>query len=173
MISLDSNNWKSFKRVIIIAERSDNIFNMWMSGNNITKWFLEEAKFYKNGEVLNPSSRFSLDCTYKWKWYGWDYIQEGKILEVVDGSLIKFTFGEAGVVTVRFEREDESRSRITLEQSDIKMESAENLYNYYYGCTMGWSFWLVNLKAFIEHGITLNDKKNPFEGKEKMLMGNM
>jgi len=27
------------------------------------------------------------------------------------------------------------------------------------GCSQGWSFWMVNLKAWLEHGILLNEKE--------------
>jgi len=29
---------------------------------------------------------------------------------------------------------------------------------YHYGCSTGWTFWLANLKAWLEHGILLNDR---------------
>ena len=27
----------------------------------------------------------------------------------------------------------------------------------YYGCGTGWTFWLTNLKAYMEHGVTLHE----------------
>jgi hypothetical protein len=29
--------------------------------------------------------------------------------------------------------------------------------NIHVGCSNGWTFWLANLKAFLEHGILLNE----------------
>ena len=33
-------------------------------------------------------------------------------------------------------------------------ETKMNIYN---GCSCGWTFWLANLKAYLEHGILLNE----------------
>ncbi len=37
------------------------------------------------------------------------------------------------------------------------------------GCSNGWTFWLTNLKAFVEHGILLNETE--INVKENVLAG--
>jgi len=36
----------------------------------------------------------------------------------------------------------------------------------HYGCSNGWTFWLANLKAYLEHGILLNETEIDLRGEE-------
>jgi hypothetical protein len=45
---------------------------------------------------------------------------------------------------------------LTLRQFEIPTDE-ENKLNIHHGCSNGWTFWLANLKAYLEHGILLNE----------------
>ena len=47
---------------------------------------------------------------------------------------------------------------VTLKQYDMPTDEKTKL-DIYNGCSCGWTFWLANLKAFLEHGILLNEKE--------------
>ena len=46
---------------------------------------------------------------------------------------------------------------LILRQNNIPTDE-KNMVNVHMGCNLGWSFWMVNLKAWLEHGILLNDR---------------
>ncbi|MBT8283480.1 MAG: SRPBCC domain-containing protein, partial [Muriicola sp.] len=48
---------------------------------------------------------------------------------------------------------------VTLIQTNIPTDE-KNKMNIHVGCSNGWTFWLANLKAYLEHGILLNETKN-------------
>jgi len=45
---------------------------------------------------------------------------------------------------------------VSLKQFNIP-EDDESKLKIHFGCSNGWTFWLTNLKAYIEHGILLNE----------------
>jgi len=47
---------------------------------------------------------------------------------------------------------------VILTQFEIPINDESKL-KIYFGCSNGWTFWLTNLKAFVEHGILLNETK--------------
>ena len=59
------------------------------------------------------------------------------------------------MVSIRLKKEKD-RISVVLEQSEISTDenSKMEIYN---GCSNGWAFWLTNLKAYVEHGILLNE----------------
>ena len=38
----------------------------------------------------------------------------------------------------------------------------QEIKDFFYGCSQGWSFWMVNLKADLEHGVVLNELDHPY-----------
>ena len=53
--------------------------------------------------------------------------------------------------------EKEGSTEVTLVQDNIPTDE-ESRMNLFVGCITGWTFWLTNLKAYLEHGITLHAK---------------
>ena len=45
---------------------------------------------------------------------------------------------------------------LTLKEYEIPTDEKSKM-DIYNGCSNGWTFWLANLKAYIEHGILLNE----------------
>jgi len=52
---------------------------------------------------------------------------------------------------------------VSLSQSEIPQDEKSKL-EIFYGCSNGWTFWLANLKAYLEHGILLNETKIDLRG---------
>ena len=71
-------------------------------------------------------------------------------------DLFKFTFGEAGVCTVRIIEENGIRI-VELVQTDIPDDERGKHY-WHVGCKTGWTFYLANLKSLMEGGIDLRNK---------------
>lgn len=67
---------------------------------------------------------------------------------------MKFSFSDSKV-SVRFEKKNNA-TMVILSQFGIFVDD-KNKLQIRYECSSGWTLWLVNLKAFIEHGILLNE----------------
>ena len=63
------------------------------------------------------------------------------------------------------------RTDVVLTQYEIPTDEAAKK-NFFYGCSLGWSFWLVNLKAYLEHGIVLDEKDVPSDVEERLQIVN-
>ncbi len=160
---MDLNNlkmdWSRFTRRVFIEASAKEIFKLWTTQNGMESWFLRSAKFYRNNDQNAGDEKFVAGDGYSWEWHGWPHTHEGLILEVIDEKEFTFDFGESGKVRVELVKED-NQTQVILTQYDIPTDE-KSIRDYFYGCSLGWSFWLVNLKAFIEHDIVLNHPNNP------------
>ena len=132
------------------------------------EWFLKKAQFFKNDKALSKGEKATKDCIFEWTWYGWpEMIQKGEMLEVVENEKIVFSFDPAGIVTIDIEKVDDNWTQLILQQSGIPTDE-ESKKNFFYGCSLGWSFWLVNLKAWLEHGILLDEREHNFDDARRL-----
>jgi uncharacterized protein YndB with AHSA1/START domain len=149
-------NWKTFTKRILINKSIDSVYHCWATQNQIETWFLEKAVFVsgenhrKAGELVEKGDNFF------WKWNNWDFTEKGQVLEANGKDIISFTFGSGGIVTVRL-KEVNGSTEVELTQSDIPTDEKSKM-EIYVGCITGWTFWLTNLKAYLEHNITLHAK---------------
>lgn len=151
-------DWTCFTRTIHINRPVKEVFNAWQQSGVIEEWFLENASFTSaDGRTRGAGENAQPGDTYCWKWYGSDYIGTGTVLESEEPYTVRFGFAGEGEVIVRV-RAEEKGATVELQQSGIPIDEISR-YTIYYGCSLGWSFWMVNLKAWLEHGITLNDKR--------------
>ena len=153
-------DWSTFTRRIFINCSAKKVFDLWTSGYGLEEWFLEKAEFTREGLILASKDRIRQGDHYSWKWYQWDMYSKGEIINIVKGSLLEFEFGKAGNVKVEFLDVSINECQVILTQYNIPTDE-ESIRNYYYGCTNGWSFWMINCKLYMEHGITINHKSNP------------
>ncbi len=155
-------DWSIFNRRININKPVSELYKAWTTPAMIREWFLEKADFETaSGEMRDSDDQVQVGDTYFWKWHGWGFTTEGTILETNGKDHLKFTFGEAGDVEVKLE-EDENGTHVILSQKNIPTDE-QSIKKYFYGCSLGWSFWLVNLKAWLEHGIKLNETGVSFD----------
>jgi len=147
-------NWTSFKKKIYINGTLDKIYDLWATPKGITSWFLQEADYHRIDTKININDTIKAGDTFEWKWHNWDGTETGEIVEVSKNSLISFTFAE-GLVSVSLEQE-KNCVLVSLEQHNIPTDEKSKM-EIYNGCSNGWSFWLTNLKAYVEHGILLNE----------------
>lgn len=159
--------WSSFTFRIFIHKPENEVFEAWAKSENLEAWFFKSAKFINSiGESLNSSESASNNCTYEFIWHGWDTVQKGKIIDVETNKRFKFEFQPAGIVDLTFKKCDDSKTELILTQTEIPHGSEKEIKDFYYGCSLGWSFWMVNLKAWLEHGILLNEFDHPYTTPE-------
>ena len=151
----------TFQRRIRIDASLEKVFNAWTTSEGLASWFLRDATYFTStGEKRTADGQAQKGDRFMWKWHGWNHEFEGEVLDVIQEKTFHFTFGGAGVVEVSFGTVD-GMTEVILIQRDIPLDE-ESFRNYYIGCNLGWSFWMVNLKAWLEHGIVLNERNMDF-----------
>jgi uncharacterized protein YndB with AHSA1/START domain len=148
-------DWTCFKKRIVINKPVREVYLCLATKSRIEKWFLEKADYYDE----NRGKRASDDPvqegdSFSWKWNNWDFEEEGKILNANAKDQISFTFGKGGNVHIQLNEKNGS-TELVLTQDDIP-DDEQSKMDLFVGCATGWTFWLANLKAWLEHGITLH-----------------
>ena len=151
---MKSVNWTSFKKMIYIKGSLEEIYDLWATPKGISSWFLKEAHYKRGAVNLTLNEYANAGDTFEWRWHNWDGVETGEIVEVDKNSFITFTFAD-GLVCISLKPEKD-RVLVVLEQRNIPTDEKSKM-EIYKGGSNGWAFWLTNLKAFVEHGILLNE----------------
>lgn len=159
MAEKDKIDWSRFEVRIPIDKDPEVIKDLWMTQENLEKWFLRKAEFTTpNGEKRKRSESIKPGDTYSWQWHGWpESVEEhGKLLEPETGEFIRFVFGKAGIVSVGIKKES-GKMILHLLQENIPLDE-ESRMNFHVGCKTGWTFYLLNLKSVLLDGPDLRNK---------------
>ena len=170
---LENYQWTSFKIQEYFKTTKEEVFQKWTSSNQIIQWFLKEAIFLtSNNEVRSFNEKIKKEDKYIWKFHSGLELS-GEILDIVDNSLFKFTFGkkepdseENVVVTVTFHDNGNNHCRIEISQENI----ADNEYGYVtynLSCILGWSYFLTNLRSVFESGCDLREQNQQLESESR------
>ena len=153
---MDTLNFHSFTKKIYINAPLEKLYWCWASSEGLCSWFLREANFAKNqNDNRSPSEFIESGDSYLWRWHNWDGKEEGTVIEANGKDTLEFTF--AGKSKVRVELIPEKGSvLVVLKQFHIPTDEESKLH-IHVGCSNGWTFWLANLKAYLEHDILLHE----------------
>ena len=153
---MDSLRFDSFTRKIYIRSTLEKMYYCWGTEAGICDWFLRSASYTtKSLHRRSPKSFVVAGDNYIWEWHNWDGQESGHILEANGRDHMVFSFAGNTRVTVDLQPKSE-KVLLSLTQSDIPTDEASKM-NIYMGCSNGWTFWLASLKAYLEHGIRLNE----------------
>lgn len=135
-------DWSQFTQRVAVAAPVEKVFNMWTDPQLMRSWFVTDARMElkKGGE-------------YEWTWYGGTK-EKGKILDSQKPHRLTFTFAKSKCEVVV--KKDKRGSLVILKQYDIPTGEDEKV-NIHLNCSCGWTFYLTNLKTFLEFGIDLRD----------------
>ena len=146
----------SFTKKIFIKAPMEKLYWCWGTEAGICSWFLRKASYTTaKGSKRESASPIQPGDSYIWEWHNWDGQEEGEILEANGTDFIEFSFAGDCKVAVSLENK-EAAVLVTLRQYNIPTDD-KNKLNIHYGCSNGWTFWLANLKAYLEYGIHLNE----------------
>ena len=164
---MEKLQWHSFEKKIYIHSTIDKLYKLWATEEGITSWFLQKAIFKDiNGKQRSSNEFVKTGDTYTWYWHNWDGNAKGEITQTNGKDFIEFSF-EGSMVSVKLE-EQNNIVIVTLKQFEIP-EDDESKLKIHFGCSNGWTFWLTNLKAYLEHNILLNETE--IDLKENDLSG--
>lgn len=136
-------NWKEFTLRAAVNASPEKVFKMWTIPKEICKWFLATAKFdLKKGG------------SYEWTWVAGG-LEKGKILAIKKPSMLSITF--AGCKCDVNIKKYKKGAVVILRQYEIATDE-NNKIGTHMNCSLGWSFYLANLKAYLEHGIDLRER---------------
>lgn len=148
--------FESFTKKIFIRTTPERLYDCWATENGICEWFLSKASFHSpEGSKRGAGQMIEVGDQYVWEWYNWDGQETGEILEANGRDHLVFSFAGSSKVAVDLEKKGE-KVLLTLHQFEIPPDD-KSIYNIHVGCSNGWTFWLANLKAYLEHGILLNE----------------
>jgi uncharacterized protein YndB with AHSA1/START domain len=155
-------DWTQFTREIFVQADLPTVFQAWAKPGEITKWFIATANVTTvDNQLRSPDDIMQVGDQYHWRWHQ-DLQTSGTILDVVENERLQFTFGdrtpgsdEKVIVTVTFKALDDTTS-IVLKQENLPDDERSHVH-WHMGCNMGWSFFMTNLKALLEHGVDLRE----------------
>ncbi len=147
-------DWSQFTQRVAVAAPVDQVFKMWTDPEHLRNWFVTDAKI-----ELKKGGK------YEWKWIA-GVKEKGKVIDFKKPSKITFTFaGSICEVTVK---KDKRGSLVTLHQHKIpKTEKGKS--DIHLNCSCGWTFYLTNLKTYLEYGIDLREANSKFAKKGVIL----
>ncbi|WP_372973759.1 SRPBCC domain-containing protein [Muriicola sp.] len=153
---MSSLGFESFTKKIYIKAPLEKLYWCWATPEGICSWFLQEAVYEnREGRERKPKEFVGKGDRYTWRWYNWDGQETGEILQANGKDRIEFSFAEFCRVTVELAK-DGDQVLISLTQANIPTDE-ESKIKLHVGCSNGWTFWLANLKAYLEYGILLHE----------------
>ena len=143
------------------------VYRCWATSEGLESWFLKAARFYRKNVELDKGALVEAGDIGIWQWHNWEPAESCEMLKANGKDWLGFTFGDKSKVSVKLEQLEDS-VMIVLKQYDMPTDEKTKL-EVHVGCSNGWTFWLTNLKAFLEHGIVLNETE--FDISEDPLAG--
>ncbi|NAS11891.1 SRPBCC family protein [Poritiphilus flavus] len=153
---MEKLSFDSFTKKIYIKTSMEKMYWCWGTSEGICSWFLRKADYLTSEGKLRDSKEFiKAGDTYIWEWHNWDGQEKGQVIQANGKNYIEISFAEVSKVAISLE--DHGKAvLLSLRQYEIPTDEESKL-NIHYGCSNGWSFWMANLKAYLEHGILLNE----------------
>lgn len=145
------HDWSQFVLRVYINTKPEKVFKAWTDDKIVSKWFTQKT-------VIEPRKGGRL----YFEWLAGDKL-ETKVKQILKDKKFIFPFGNDGTeVSVTFKK-DGKGTLCELKQYNMKTDP-ESKWSMHKGCTQGWTFFLTNLKSYLEHGIDLrsNDVKRSY-----------
>ncbi len=153
------HDWSRFLLRVNVKTSLQKIYDAWATQAGLESWFLRQAEFARpDGILREKTEHFQKGDAYEWRWHGYpdDVVERREVLEANGRDLLSFRFSGDCVVTVRaFEEAGETICELV--QENIQLDEQSRI-NYYHGCSIGWTFYLTNLKSILEGGLDLRNK---------------
>lgn len=153
------HDWSKFSKRVSIKAGIQNVYDAWTKQANLEQWFLRSAEFTKpDNSARDKDAHTQKGDTYKWMWYGYgdDVVERGTVLEANGKDFLQFTFTGGCIVSVHIKVE-QGVTIAELWQEQIPTDDSAKV-QLHISCSIGWTFFLTNLKSILEGGIDLRNK---------------
>ena len=147
--------FETFDLSVFIEADETKVADAWLRSGTIEKWFLARANYVDpSGEARGPEEVCGTGDSYWWEWF--ERSVETGVVTVAGTNIMEFSFGDGIQVTVQWEKVHDGTLLVLNQTHDIS--DLDRLQRMYCSCYQGWTFYLTNLKAFLEHGVDLREK---------------
>lgn len=146
------HDWTQFTLRIQIKASVERVFAAWTNDRIVSKWFTEKT-------VIEPRKGGRI----YFEWVAGDKL-DTKVIAIAKNRKFVFPFGSKGEeVSVTFKK-DGRETLCELHQYNMGTDPTSK-WNMHRGCIQGWTFFLANLKAYLEHGVDLrgHDPKRSYK----------
>jgi hypothetical protein len=158
---LNDYNWNKFMLRINLNDSTDRIYEAWTNTEVLEQWMLLKARITKNEDDAEKTVMQKEDL-YEWYWSSdAKQVQKGSILEANGKDLFQFSFSGDSIVTVMIS-EERGENVLELWQENIP-DNRIGRINYHLNCLKSWTFYLTNLKSFLENKVDLRNKNPELE----------
>ena len=151
-----SFNMHRFEHSIVLDTRKDILFHCIASGDGLGKWFLGNAEFIHEGNIIDPAIHPVSGDFYQWQWLAKSFSSKGKVIEIKDGESVAYTFGPEFKVRFHISAVG-NRYKLQLIQT-VETDISSDPFGYF-NCCVCWVFFLTNLKSVLENKIDLREKE--------------
>ena len=155
-------DWTTFRKQIFIDAGPQEVFQAWAVPEQIVRWFIATAAYTMPDTAQRPSGDIiKAGDQYHWCWHQ-DLETRGTVLEVVENEKLRFTFGDKEngskekIEVIVNVRPYQDTTLLELVQENMA-DTPEAHVAWHMGCNLGWSFFMTNLKALLEHGVDLRE----------------
>ena len=157
-------DWSRFAVRINVKAPIEKLYWCWATKDGIEYWFLRKSDYKKTDDSLYSGNEFVIKGnSYSWWWHGYpdEVVEHGEILDCNGKDFFQFSFGNAGICTVKI-YEEQGESILELIQDQIPMDE-KGKQDWHIGCKTSWTFYMVNLKSLLEGGIDLRNKNEKIQ----------
>lgn len=153
-------DWSRFQSEIFIGRPVPIVYRAWALPSEMKKWFIElcEAST-RDGRARGQEEFVQSGDTFQW--YFDEKSESGVFLEANSNAKLSFTISGASrlsvKVTVHFVAV-EGGTLVELVQENMPHEE-EDRVNWHMDSKVAWTFFLANLKAYLEHQVDLRVTK--------------
>jgi hypothetical protein len=153
-----NKDWSQIRLRINIKTTVDKAYTSWATQKGLESWFLKKAPAKGGGGQARKTTELLTKAdTYLWTWHGYhdDMRHEGTVLEANGKDRFAFSFSSNCPVTVSIYKEQDEVI-VELVEDNIPVDNAR-IFKHYTSNTMGWTFYLTNLKSVLEGGLDLRN----------------
>ncbi len=151
-------DWSRFTCKVNINAPLQEIYDAWTVPFQMERWFLRKATFRRNDNSDREAMMHITEGdTYHWLWQGHadDVFEEGNVIHANGVDKLQFSFVKGATVTVDLGTAA-GENIVLLTQENIPTDDFGKEH-YHIDCVRGWTFYLANLKSFLEGGIDLRN----------------
>ena len=153
------NEWKQTYLRIPIAAPQHSVYDAWATPAGLERWFLRRADYNdEHGGQRHQDSHITKGDHYRWMWHGHpdSVAEDGHVVDANGVDRLSFTFSGNSLVTVALVQE---AGHLVVELTHSNFPPAEKpSESLQYLCSVGWTFYLANLKSILEGGIDLRNR---------------
>lgn len=159
--SLTQFDWSRFRSEIFIGRPPSIVFRAWTLPSEIEKWFIEECQVTtRDGKARGNNEFIQSGDQFRWA-FGEKEAESGLILEISQDSRLCFTISGSSRLSVKVNiqfKSVEGGTQIELLQENMPL-AEEDRVSWYLDSKVAWTFFLANLKAYLEHNVDLRFTK--------------